>query len=227
MRKGFFITGTDTGCGKTLVTLGLMRALQERGRSVLGMKPIASGCAQEPEGLRNEDALLIQRQGSWPISYEQVNPFAFAPPIAPHLAAAAVGVDIAIDAIDAGYRQLAAQADSVLVEGVGGWHVPLSQGKMLEALVQRLDLPVILVVGLRLGCINHALLTRDAILASGCELAGWVANRIDPQMQVADANLETLCSHIAAPLLGVVPFMQQPEVRRLAEAIDPSRLGSL
>ncbi|MCB1760358.1 MAG: dethiobiotin synthase [Gammaproteobacteria bacterium] len=227
MHSGYFITGTDTGCGKTLVTLGLMWRLQASGYSVLGMKPVASGCERRAEGLRNEDALRIQRQGSRRLPYEEINPFAFEPPIAPHLAAADAGVGIDIASIGAGYRRLAEQADRVLVEGVGGWHVPLSERQMLQQLVVALNLPVILVVGLRLGCINHALLTCDAIVAAGCQLAGWVANRTDPQMTAVEGNLQTLRDRIGAPLLGVVPYMLEPDIRRLAVALDPAPLERL
>ena len=143
------------------------------------------------------------------------------------LAAADAGVGIDIASIGAGYRRLAEQADRVLVEGVGGWHVPLSERQMLQQLVVALNLPVILVVGLRLGCINHALLTCDAIVAAGCQLAGWVANRTDPQMTAVEGNLQTLRDRIGAPLLGVVPYMLEPDIRRLAVALDPAPLERL
>ena len=222
--QGYFISGTDTGCGKTLVTLGLMQRLQQEGLATLGMKPVASGCERQTEGLRNDDALQIQHQGSRPLTYAQINPYAFEPPIAPHLAAAAAGITIDIDRIRTAYARIAAQADRVLVEGVGGWQVPLSADRMLEALVQALELPVILVVDLRLGCINHALLTRDAIHAAGCRLAGWVANRVDPEMLEPTANLDSLVARIDAPLLGVVPHITRPDAHNTAAVLDITRL---
>jgi dethiobiotin synthetase len=210
MSQGFFITGTDTGCGKTAITLGLMQRLQQEGETVLGMKPIASGAEMTPSGLRNEDALSIQAQGSIELPYEQVNPFAYAPPIAPHLAADAAEEPIDIEGIAGIYHQLSEQADVTLVEGVGGWSVPLSDSKSLGDLACRLDLPVILVVGLRLGCINHALMTEVCIGLSGCRLAGWVSNLVEPDMAAQAGNLETLRTRLSAPCLGVVPWLDDP-----------------
>ncbi|MEW7980790.1 MAG: dethiobiotin synthase [gamma proteobacterium symbiont of Phacoides pectinatus] len=227
MANGLLITGTDTECGKTEVTLGLMHALQGRGLRVLGMKPVASGALPTPRGLRNEDALRIQAQGSTPLPYRQVNPYAFEPPVAPHLAAAEAGVEIAFDPIREGVRGLARQADLVLVEGVGGWRVPLGPDGDLCDLARTLELPVILVVGMRLGCINHALLSVESIVASGLPLAGWVANRVDPGMRVAEGNLRTLRQGIPAPLLGEVPRLARPTPEGVATALDPTPLGAL
>lgn len=211
MHRGLFITGTDTGCGKTGITLGLMQALQRRGERVLGMKPVASGAEPTPAGLRNEDALRIQAQCSGGLAYAQVNPFAYAPPIAPHLAAEAAGRPIDLSLIAEQYRQLAEQADRVIVEGVGGWSVPLDRGTQTVAdLALRLELPVILVVGLRLGCINHALLTETAIRHSGARLLGWVANQVEPGMASLEGNLQTLRERLSVPCLGVVPWLEAP-----------------
>lgn len=208
--RGYFVTGTDTDCGKTEITLGLMRRLQSSGYSVLGMKPVASGAEQTADGLRNADALRIQQQASVCVDYELVNPYAFAPPIAPHLAAAQVGVEIDLGRIEACYRELARQADYVLVEGVGGWRVPLSPRFAVSDLAVTLNLPVILVVGLRLGCINHGLLSAEAIEMAGAELAGWVANLSAPSMREPRANLATLQQRIPAPLLGFIPHLDPP-----------------
>jgi dethiobiotin synthetase len=218
--QGLFITGTDTEVGKTEVTLGLMAALQQRGLSVLGMKPVAAGCALTADGLRNEDALRIQAQGSKPLAYSAINPYAFAPPIAPHIAAAQAGVEIQIERIKTAYEGLASQADWVLVEGAGGWRVPLGPGLTLADLPSALALPVVLVVGLRLGCLNHALLSAESIQASGLPLAGWVANRIDPAMSAADENLATLRERLPAPCLGVVPWLSTTVAAQVADHLS-------
>lgn len=214
--SGFFITGTDTGCGKTEITLGLMAALQARGQRVLGMKPIASGCDQHPEGLRNADAERIRTQGTLTVPYELVNPYAFLPPIAPHVAAAESGVSIDLERIRAAHAELTRQADWVLVEGVGGWRVPLGPECFVGDIPHALDLPVVLVVGLKLGCLNHALLTAESIQASGLQLAGWIANQVDPDMAALAANLETLQTLIQAPYFGMVPWMAEPDAETIA-----------
>ncbi len=222
--RGAFITGTDTGCGKTEVTLGLMKNLQTASYRVLGMKPVASGAEFTLSGLRNEDALRIQQQGSSLIKYDAVNPFAFEPAIAPHLAAMRADRTISLPTIAAAYAELAKQADWVVVEGVGGWLVPLCAKYGVDDLARELGLPVILVVGIRLGCINHALLTANAIRVSGCRLTGWVANCTDPEMAASKDNIETLKRRIPAPLLGVVPWMSPPVPQAVAERLDLSLL---
>lgn len=203
--SGYFITGTDTGVGKTAVTLGLMQALQDRGNTVVGMKPVAAGCEQTPAGLRNDDALRLQQQASIALDYALVNPCAFAPSIAPHIAAEQAGVRLDIDDIYGKYNQLCDVSDYVLVEGAGGWQVPLNEDETLADLAVRLNLDVIMVVGIRLGCLNHALLTAAAITASGCTLAGWVANQLPPLPECAQENINYLKSSISVPLLGVLP----------------------
>ncbi|MEN8166914.1 MAG: dethiobiotin synthase [Pseudomonadota bacterium] len=220
MTKGIFITGTDTGCGKTEITLGLMRQLQLSGRIVLGMKPVASGAEETHEGLRNRDALRIQRQGSLALDYEQVNPFAYVPPIAPHLAAERAGQPILLDRIREAFERLAARADWVIVEGVGGWLVPLGRETILPDMVSLLDLPVIMVVGMRLGCLNHALLTAESIANTGLALQGWIANYVDPDMQAEEGNLKTLCSWLPAPCLGAIPYLEQPSPERVGEHLQ-------
>ncbi|NEX18329.1 MAG: dethiobiotin synthase [Halochromatium sp.] len=222
--QGLFITGTDTDVGKTEVTLGLMAALQRCGLSLLGMKPVAAGCVLTAEGLRNEDALRIQAQGSTLLAYSAINPYAFEPPIAPHIAAAQLGVEMQIEPIKTAYQQLAAQADWVVVEGAGGWRVPLGPGLTLADLASALDLPVVLVVGLRLGCLNHALLSAESIQASGLRLAGWVANRIDPTMAAVDENLTTLREWLAAPCLGVIPWLPAPTPAQIADQLVVAEL---
>jgi dethiobiotin synthetase len=218
--QGYFITGTDTGVGKTIVTLGLMQWLQDRGHRVAGMKPVASGCAATPQGLRNADAQQLQQQAGIELAYAAVNPYAFAPPIAPHLAAAAAGCRIDLDRIHARLQQLAGQADRVCVEGVGGWLVPLNERDAVADLALRLGLEVILVVGIRLGCLNHALLTLRAIEASGLRLAGWVANCLPPPADSLEENISTLKSMIYAPLLGIVPALSVVSVKAVAACLS-------
>lgn len=208
--RGCFVTGTDTGCGKTEVTLGLMYKLQSSGLRVAGMKPVASGAQQTAQGLRNEDALRIQRQAGIAVPYEQVNPYAYEPPIAPHLAAAQANRPIRLETILHACRQLAVVTDWIVVEGVGGWQVPLGPGLVLGNLVKKLNLPVILVVGMRLGCLNHAILSAESILNAGFILEGWVANQVDRDMQALDENLQTLHQWLPAPCLGEVPYLQAP-----------------
>jgi dethiobiotin synthetase len=214
--QGLFITGTDTEIGKTEITLGLMAALQQSGMTVLGMKPIAAGCAATADGLRNDDAQRIQEQASAWRAYSEVNPYAFAPPIAPHIAAQRDAKAIQLEPILEAYRAMAADADWVLVEGVGGWRVPLGPTLSLADLAQRLDLPIVLVVGMRLGCINHALLSAESILASGLTLRGWVANQIDPAMAAFEDNLATLQAQLPGPCLGIVPWLQHPSPAEVA-----------
>lgn len=218
-----YVTGTDTGVGKTLASAALLHALRARGLRAVGMKPVASGCAPGPAGLRNEDALRIQAQTSVPVDYESLNPYAFAPAIAPHIAAAESGVHIDIARIRRAYGELAALADCVVVEGVGGWKVPLNERDTVADLAQALALPVVLVVGVRLGCINHALLTADSILHHGCILAGWVANVVDAGCERIQENVATLDARLAAPLLGVIPPLDRLDADAIAArlALEP------
>jgi dethiobiotin synthetase len=220
MAQGVFITGTDTGCGKTEITLGLMHRLQQAGLMVLGMKPVASGAERTAQGLRNADAQRIQQQSSLALHYEQVNPFAYAPPIAPHLAALEAERPIQLGPILSEYDRLTELADLVVVEGVGGWRVPLGPRLSLPELVRAMDLPVILVVGLRLGCINHALLTAESIRHAGLELQGWIANQVDPDMSAREANIETLRSRLDAPCLAQVPFLAKPTAREVGSYLE-------
>jgi dethiobiotin synthetase len=220
MATGYFITGTDTECGKTEITLGLMRLLQGQGATVLGMKPVASGAEETAQGLRNNDAFRIQQAGSQQIPYSQVNPYLYQPAIAPHLASQQQGEEIRFQQIVDNYRQLATQADIVLVEGVGGWRVPLGPDGGVAELASTLGLPVILVVGLRLGCINHALLTAAAIRASGLQLAGWVANLIDPDMAEIEGNIATLEQHIKAPCIGKIPYIDMVTAEAIASRLS-------
>lgn len=223
--RGIFVTGTDTNCGKTEVSLGLMAAWQSRGLRTLGMKPVATGCKPGPTGLQNADALRLQAQGSSRAPYGLVNPYAFEPPIAPHIAAGLAGVEIELGPIAGAYRTLASESDLVVVEGVGGWRVPLSATLSVSDLPTAMNLPVLLVIGLRLGCLNHALLTAESIRAQGTQLAGWVANGIDPGMLESDANLATLAALLGSPCIGVVPWLSPPEPSELAGYLNPELLA--
>lgn len=226
MSAAFFVTGTDTDVGKTTIAAGLLRAARLAGLSTAAVKPVASGCEPSAEGLRNSDALALLAECSLPLRYAQVNPFAFAPAIAPHLAAREVGVELEVAALaDAVQAVLDQQADFTLVEGAGGWRVPLGDQATLADLPIALDLPVILVVGVRLGCINHAVLTAEAIARDGLRIAGWVANVIDPQTSRLEDNLHTLTERLAAPCLGRVPRLEQASAAAVARYLDLSLLG--
>lgn len=226
MSAGFFVTGTDTDVGKTTIAAGLLRAARLAGLSTAAVKPLASGCEAGADGLRNSDALALLAECSLPLSYAEVNPFAFAPAIAPHLAAREAGVPLKVEALAAAVQAvLAQQADFTLVEGAGGWRVPLDGQATLAELPIALDLPVILVVGVRLGCINHALLTAEAIARDGLRLAGWVANVLDPQTSRLDDNLRTLTERLVAPCLGRVPRLQQADAAAVARHLNIGLLG--
>ncbi|MGD2118801.1 MAG: dethiobiotin synthase [Chromatiales bacterium] len=222
--NGVFVTGTDTGCGKTRVSVALMQVLQQRGLQVMGMKPVAAGAELVDGQLRNEDALLLQQQASRAVAYGLVNPYVFEAAIAPHLAAAKSGVAIDPDVIVESCRQLAESADVLVVEGAGGWRVPLGEDVDLSDLPKKLQLPVILVVGMKLGCINHARLTAESIQQDGLDLVGWIANQIDPDMPSLQANIETLRQYLPAPCLGVVPFQAQNDVSQFAVHLDAELL---
>lgn len=223
--RGWFVTGTDTGIGKTHASCALLAALRARGLRAVGMKPVASGCRQTAQGLRNEDAEVLIAASDPAPAYADCNPFAFAEPIAPHIAARECGIEIRLEPIRAAHARLAQGADCVVVvEGVGGWLAPLSDTLMQVDLARALRLPVILVVGLRLGCLNHALLSVRAIEGDGCTLAGWIANRIDPAMDHAAANLATLRTRIAAPLLGVLDHAPHGTPEQAAAQLDAGAL---
>ena len=205
MGSGWFVTGTDTGVGKTCVSCALLQALASNGLPAVGMKPVASGCQRGAAGLRSADAEALRAASSVHAAYDDVNPYAFAVATAPHLAADNVGIEIDIAYIQQCYARLAEQARYVVVEGVGGWCVPITARQTMADLAVALALPVVLVVGVRLGALNHALLTAQAIRASGLRLAAWVANRIDPD-PVLDGYVEALNSFLEAPLLGSLPY---------------------
>jgi dethiobiotin synthetase len=205
--KGVFVTGTDTGVGKTVVATGLVRGLVAKGQRVAVMKPVASGSERTGEGLRNEDALALLAASNVPAPYERVNPFCFEPAISPHIAADDVGVEVDLALIRRNFEALAAGADWIVAEGAGGWLAPIGATTSIRDLALTLNLPVVMVVGLRLGCINHALLTKLAIEAQGAQFGGWIANILDPVMMRRAENLETLIRLIGKPPLAVVPHL--------------------
>ncbi|MFI8481736.1 dethiobiotin synthase [Pseudomonas sp. NPDC078700] len=226
MSKVFFVTGTDTEIGKTTIAAGLLYAAREAGLSTAAAKPVASGCEKTPQGLRNEDALALLEQCSITLSYDEVNPLAFAPAIAPHLAAREAGVVLDVECLrEPVQRVINKAADFTVVEGAGGWRVPLAGQASMSDLVVSLKLPVILVVGVRLGCINHAVLSAEAIAADGLELAGWVANVVDPKTSRLEENLATLAERLPAPCLGYVPRLKSAGAAAVAACLDISLLG--
>ena len=202
--KRWFITGTDTEIGKTYVSCALIRHLTAQGHRVAAMKPVASGCVITRDGLRNDDALGLMAATNVILPYEMVNPYAFEPAIAPHIAAQQAGLTINTEKISAIARTI--EADYLVIEGVGGWCVPLGDERMLKDLVKVIADEVILVVGMRLGCINHALLTAARIQQDGLPLKGWIANHVDPDMKAQEENLETLLSFMPVPLIAVHPW---------------------
>jgi dethiobiotin synthetase len=224
--QGIFITGTDTGAGKTVVAAGLVRLLARQGRRVLGLKPIASGAVQTAAGLRNADALALAAESSVQMPYAATNPYCFEPAIAPHLAAAQAGVPMPVTALVRWYQQVATDAEIAIIEGAGGWRVPLHPEGFLSDLPEQLGLGVVLVVGLRLGCLNHARLTLEAIERSGrCRLVGWIGCQVDPDFARLDANLDTLARLLGQPALAVVPHLAAPEPGRTASCLATPALS--
>ena len=225
MSSAYFVTGTGTGVGKTLVTSGLLAAARQQGLSTVGLKPVAAGCELTEDGLCNEDALALQAQTTLPISYEQINPVALEPAIAPHIAAAEAGRQLSADRLAGVCRGVMMQRpDLTLIEGAGGWRVPLNNRETFAELAKIMQLPVILVVGMELGCINLALLTAEAIQHDGLTLAGWVANQAVPGMDRYQENLQTLQRWIPCPMIGEVPYQSELDAERVVEHL---KLGSL
>lgn len=204
--RGLFITGTDTGVGKTYVTEQILNQLSSQSISCVAMKPVACGATQTPNGLRNADAMKLQQASSVEVPYELLNPYCFEPEIAPHLAAQQAGVAIELSIILSAFEALSLLSDVIIVEGLGGWQVPLNlqsaKPLFISTLAAQLQLPVVLVVALQLGCLNHALLNYHTIYNSECSMAGWVANRLNKNFISADACVETLEKQITAPLLA-------------------------
>ena len=219
-----FVTGTDTEIGKTLVSAAILHKLSSNGVRACGMKPVAAGAVMRDGALHNEDADTLVAAGNVHLPANLTTPYMLREPAAPHIAAALEGVSIGPVPIIAAYAEVSAASDAVVVEGVGGFRVPFSEGFDSADMAVQLNVPVILVVGLRLGCINHALLTVEAIIKRDLVLAGWVANQIDPDMRFVDENIDALAQYIPAPLLGRVPYLKNPTVQEAAAFIDLSSL---
>ncbi|UYK80209.1 dethiobiotin synthase [Xanthomonas sacchari] len=219
--SAFYVTGTDTGIGKTIASTALLHALRARGQRAVGMKPVASGCTREADGWRNEDALALQEASTPRPRYDDLNPYALPLPLAPELAAADAGVQLELAPIAAAFERLRAQADVVVVEGVGGWAAPLSATLDQADLARALRLPVVLVVGLRLGCLNHARLSAAAIAADGLQCIGWIGNEIDPAMERIDDNMAMLRARLPMPCWGRLPYRPQPQAEQLAAELQP------
>lgn len=221
MMKGIFVTGTDTGVGKTVVSQALLLGLRQVGLRAIGMKPVASGSERTAAGLRNADALALQRASSSRLPYSLVNPYAFEEPIAPHLAARFAGIRIDVQRLLNAYQDLAAQADVVVVEGAGGWRLPLDESHFLSDFVEQLELDVIMTVGLRLGCLNHALLTAEAIAKAGKNrLLGWIGNQIDPEFSYVQENVASLRALLPAPCLAFMPHTPAADAEMLLSQFD-------
>jgi|SRR5690554_2088234 len=220
-RHVFFVTGTDTGVGKSRTAAALLAAAQAQGLSTAALKPVASGCEEIDGELRNEDALLLRQYCSLPLTYSQINPVALRAAVAPHLAAVMEGRQLSLQRL-VGYSQalLTERADFTVVEGAGGWRVPLNPREMLSGLPRELQWPVVLVVGIRLGCINHAVLTAEAIARDGLPLAGWVANHLDAASDIARQNVDTLRQLLPAPCLGELPWAPADNPGHCAALLD-------
>jgi dethiobiotin synthetase len=225
MRRGVFVTGTDTGVGKTLAACALVHALRARGLRVAPMKPVAAGAVPHEGGWANEDTLaLAAAAGPGAPPLEAITPVLLREPLAPHIAAAREGREIRLEPLFDAHRRLASDWDFTVVEGVGGFHVPLSPTRDARDLAAALGLPVVLVVGLRLGCLNHALLTADSVRGAGLFLAGWIANAIDPAMAAADENVAALAERLPAPLLGRLPYSEPADAEALSRLLDVAPL---
>jgi len=219
--RSLFVTGTDTGVGKTLISAALLHTLAQRHARVVGMKPVAAGLVQRGDAWLSEDVLMLRTASTVRVPAELDNPVALPEPLSPHLAAAHAGRHVSVAQLLTAQRALLARADVVLVEGAGGWRVPLNDNETLADLARAMAAPVVLVVGLRLGCLNHTLLTAEAIRADGLTLAGWVANSVDPHMACREENIDSLRRRLGAPLLGIVPWMPAPEPRAITLQLPP------
>ncbi|MFQ6371408.1 dethiobiotin synthase [Shewanella sp. YIC-542] len=218
----FFVTGTDTDSGKTHVAAALLhKARTTYHMKTVGVKPIASGCESTAQGLRNSDALMLMAESTLQLDYEKINPFTFAPAIAPHVAAADIGLELSPESVLSRLDLTQyAMADFCLMEGAGGWRLPLGQNRYLSETVAALAMPVIVVVGMKLGCLNHAVMTEELIRADGLRVAGWVANRAQADMARFDENLASLQQMMQSPCLGCIPHLQDAPVSAMAEYLD-------
>lgn len=225
MAQGYFITGTDTDVGKTYVAQCLIKAFREQNYLTAGFKPVASGGRCSEGRLQNEDAELLMQQSNVEMPYELVNPYCFKPAIAPHIAAKKQDCTVSLGVIKSAYQQIAKQSDMVIVEGAGGWCVPLSESLSFNDIPAELGLPVILVVGLKLGCINHALLTQVAILQTGCKFAGWVGNEVKSDFEEKQENINCLKKKLHAPFLGAINFDIENNIANSYKNLDIKQLS--
>jgi dethiobiotin synthetase len=226
-KKAFFVTGTDTDVGKTLVTAGLLVAAKNLGLTTAALKPLAAGCEKTEQGLRNSDALILQSVMTESFVYEQINPIALHAAIAPHIAAQQENRSISTDRLAGFCRASLGVAQFTLVEGAGGWRVPINPRETMADFANSLQLPVILVVGMRLGCLNHALLTFEAIVRDGLPVAGWVANCVDEQMPALAENIESLRVRLPIPCLAVIPYLHLPTPEAVAACFELPALQHL
>lgn len=226
MTKRWFITGTDTEVGKTIASGALLQAAARAGYRCAGYKPVASGAEITPQGIRNEDACHLQACSSVSLTYDEVNPLVFIEPTSPHIVSEVEQRPIDFEVMSRGLAALTEKADWVLVEGAGGWFTPLTAQQTFADWVAREPLPVILVVGIKLGCINHALLTAQAVTQAGLTLAGWIANDIQPVGRWHREYLETLQRHLCAPLLGEIPYVTAPSTQDLGSYLNISSLSA-
>ncbi|MEQ5177718.1 dethiobiotin synthase [Proteus genomosp. 6] len=224
MAKIWFLTGTDTEVGKTVVSSALLQCAAHQGYRTVGYKPVASGSEWLNEGLRNSDALTLQKFSTVKLNYHRVNPYCFETPTSPHIVSQEMNQPIDFDVMSEGLSYLKQQADWVLVEGAGGWFTPLSENQFFSDWAINENLPVILTVGVKLGCINHALLTQQAIIQSGLTLAGWVANEVEPAGRYQKEYLATLKQHIKAPFLGKIPYLNEVKEHNFTPYLDLSCL---
>lgn len=225
MNSGYFITGTDTNIGKTLVSAAMVHALALRGKKVLGMKPVATGCIRTDQGLRNEDAEMLMQYSNVSLPYDVINPYAYELPVSPNLAVKhSKSEAITMDKILAAYDQACAVADWVIVEAVGGWMVPFNDTQTVEDMAKAIGLPVILVVGTRLGCINHAMLTMNRINESGVEVAGWVANIMERNVDLLPEVIDSLRVRLGVPLLGIIPPYRHLNLDHVINHLSHERL---
>lgn len=218
MKRAYFVTGTDTNVGKTWATLALMTHFKQQNLSVLGMKPVASGCEKINDEWQNSDALAIQKMGSQVVDYSLINPFAYELPISPHLAGKENPANL--ETIFANFQTLQNLADVVVVEGAGGWYAPLNDTETIADLAKKLNLPIILVVGIKLGCINHAVLTTQAIQNANLTCVGWLAICNDVDFDCIDLTIESLKNRLTMPLLGIFPYLEEADFAYLGNRIE-------
>lgn len=226
-KKAFFMTGTDTNVGKTLIAAGLLVVAKNKGFTTAALKPVAAGCEKTDAGLRNDDALLLQSVITQKLYYEQINPIALEAAIAPHIAAQQEKRNLSADRLTGFCRGVIGSADVTVVEGAGGWRVPINPRETMADLARNLQLPVIVVVGMRLGCLNHAFLTIEAIVRDGLPVVGWVANCIDAEMPVLQENIESLKMRLPIPCLGIIPFLVDVSPDTVATYFDAAELENL